>query len=347
MTLADWMAAGREIAVIGLGASGVAATRLLRARGVPVYASDAGSDPDLGAVASGLRQLGAVVELGRHDMERIARSGGVVVSPGVPPDAAPVRAARDAGVPVRAEADLGLEVLEGVPWVAITGTNGKTTTTAMVAHLLAADGRYAVAAGNIGTPVTAVALEDRRPDWMAVELSSFQLHDCHGHRPTVGILTNLSPDHLDRYPGIEAYYADKARLFLHATAASTWVLNQDDAPSVALVGDAPGRRILVSVQGRADAWYDRAAGQLVVFDHPVMPRGDLALLGDHNVANALMAAAAATVAGVGPEALAERLRSFRALAHRLEPVGTVDDVIWINDSKATNIASTEVALAAM
>jgi len=347
MTLAEWQAAGREIAVIGLGASGIAATRLLRARGIPVYASDAGERESLGATAALLRADGAEVEVGRHDLERIARSGGVVVSPGVPPDAAPLMAARSAGVPVRAEADIGLEALAGIPFVAVTGTNGKTTTTALVAHLLLSGGKRAVEAGNIGTPVTAVALEPTPPEWMAVELSSFQLHDCHVHRPTVGILTNLSPDHLDRYPNIAEYHADKARLFLHAEADSTWVLNQDDAPSVALAAGAAGRRVMVSLQGSADAWYDQKRDQLVLHDHPLLPRRELMLLGDHNVANALMAAAAVAVAGVGADALAQGLRSFRALSHRLEPVGTVDGVTWINDSKATNIASTEVALAAM
>lgn len=347
MTLAEWAAAGREIAVVGLGASGIAATRLLRARGIAVYASDAGQGTALEASAAELRTLGAEVEVGRHDLERIARSGGVVVSPGVPPDVAPLHTAREAGVPVRAEADLGLEALAGVPFVAITGTNGKTTTTALVAHLLAAGGFRAVEAGNIGTPVCAVAMAQTPPEWMAVELSSFQLHDCHVHRPAIGILTNLSPDHLDRYATIEEYYGDKARLFLHAEPRSTWVLNQDDAPSVALAAGAAGHRVMVSLRGRADAWFDRDGAQLVLHGDPILPRAELHLLGDHNVANALMAAAAAAVAGVGPEALAMGLRSFRALTHRLEPVGTVGGVVWINDSKATNIASTEVALAAM
>ena len=347
MTLAAWVQAGREIAVVGLGASGVAATRLLRARRLPVYASDLGAGEGLETAAAALRAEGATVELGRHDLDRIARSGGLVLSPGVPPEAPPVQAARHAGVPVRAEADLGLEVLAAVPAVIVTGTNGKTTTTALVEHLLLAAGRRAVATGNIGTPVTEVARHDPLPEWLAVELSSFQLHDCRHHRPVVGILTNLAPDHLDRYPRLEDYYADKARLFLNAGPDSTWVLNADDPGVMAMAEGVAGQRVLVSLDRPADGWYDRAAGRLVLHGRSLLDRAELLLLGDHNVANALMAAAAAAVAGATDAELAAGLRSFRALGHRLEPVADAGGVLWINDSKATNVASTAVALAAM
>lgn len=351
MTLDAWRSGGREIAVVGLGASGEAASRLLHAEGLAVYASDLARDPALRpaleATAAALRALGVSVELGGHDLARIAAAGGVVVSPGVPPEAPPLAAARAAGVPVRAEADLGLECLAGVPWIGITGTNGKTTTTALVAHLLQAGGYRAVAAGNIGTPVTAVALEPIPPDWMAIELSSFQLHDCGPLHPRAGVLTNFSPDHLDRYARLEDYAADKARLFHGATDDAIWIVNADDAPGLGLLVDAAGRRRQVSLHGPADAWYDREAGWLRLGDAPLLRREAFPLLGDHNVANALMAALAAEVAGVDPGAMAAGLESFRALPHRLEPVGTVGGVLWINDSKATNVASTEVALAAM
>lgn len=347
MSLADWRTAGGEVAVIGLGASGEAASALLRREGVPVYASDRETSPALEAIAARLRPMGVEVELGRHDLGRIARATGVVVSPGVPPFAPPVAAARAAGVPVRAEADLGLEMLAGVPCLAVTGTNGKTTTTALTAHLLHAAGRHALAAGNIGTPLCAVAMAPDRPDWLAVELSSFQLHDCTHHRPMVGIVTNLSPDHLDRYPSLAEYYADKRRLFLNAGPDSMWVLNGDDAAVRELAAGVAGRMLTVSLDGPADAWYDRDARLLRLGGQPLLPRDDLHLLGDHNVANALMAALAVGATGVGTSALADGLRTFQPLAHRLEPVGEVEGVLWVNDSKATNVASTMVALAAM
>jgi len=223
-----WRADGREVAVIGLGRSGQAATRLLRARSVPVYASDAGSGAGLDTVALELSDLGAAVDTGMHDLERIRRAVGVVLSPGVPPDAAPVFAARDAGIVVRAEIDLGLEAVEGTPYIATTGTNGKSTVTALVGHLLQSAGRRAEAVGNIGTPLSTIALEESRPDWLSIEFSSFQLHDCPLINPVVGVLTNLSPDHLDRYASLAAYYADKRLLFANAHPESVWVTNADD-----------------------------------------------------------------------------------------------------------------------
>jgi UDP-N-acetylmuramoylalanine--D-glutamate ligase len=336
-----------ETAVIGLGRSGSAVVRLLRRAGRAVYASDAGRSPALEQAAAELAALGAEVEVGGHDLARIGRAALCVVSPGVPPDAPPLLAARLAGVPVRAEADLGLEALEGVPYAAVTGTNGKTTTTALIGHLLGSGGKRAVTAGNIGTPLSQVALGRTLPEAMAVELSSFQLHDMTALRPTVGVLTNLAPDHLDRYPSLEAYYADKARLFQHAGAGSVWVSNADDAASRELVRGIPGRHLGFSTRERSDAWYDRGADRLVVDERPVLDRRELPLLGDHNVANALAAALAVRVMGLDHGAMAEGLRSFRPLAHRMEPVRELAGVLWINDSKATNIASTRVAVAAM
>lgn len=339
--------AAAETAVIGLGLSGSAVVRLLRREGKAVYASDAGRSAALEQSAAELGALGAEVDVGGHDLARIGRAALCVVSPGVPPDAPPLLAARLAGVPVRAEADLGLEALAGVPYVAVTGTNGKTTTTALIAHLLVTGGRGAVAAGNIGTPLCQIALGRTPPEAMAVELSSFQLHDMTALRPTVGVLTNLAPDHLDRYGSLAEYYADKARLFQHASAGSVWVSNADDAASRDLVRGVPGRHLRFSTEQPGDAWYDRAGDRLMLDAVPVVDRAELPLLGDHNVANALAAALAARVMGLEPAALAEGLRSFRPLAHRMEPVRELDGVLWINDSKATNIASTRVAVAAM
>ena len=190
------------MAVIGLGKSGVAATRLLARDGVRVYASDASPTPYAGEAAAALRTLpGVEVELGRHDLDRIRQAVAVVVSPGVPPDAPPLAAARAAGVVIVSEVDLGWRALRatGTQCIAITGTNGKTTTTALIAHLLQASGVPATSGGNIGRPLADLALSAERPRWVAVEMSSFQLHDSPAFAPEVGVLTNLAPDHLDRY----------------------------------------------------------------------------------------------------------------------------------------------------
>src|SRR5206468_9409135 len=137
-------------------------------------------------------------------------------------------------------AELGLEALPGIQYIAVTGTNGKSTTTALIGHLLGRAGRRALAVGNLGTPLSDLALEPVKPEWLAVELSSFQLHDMSGLRPAVGVLTNLSPDHLDRYASLAEYYADKRRLFLNAGAESVWVSNADDPTSQAMVAGVPG-----------------------------------------------------------------------------------------------------------
>lgn len=343
-----------EVAVIGLGRSGRAAALLLRRSGARVYASDAGSSGALESSAQELRGVGVAVDLGRHDLARIGAAALVVASPGVPPSSVPLVAARERGVPIVGEVEVALRLLDRVRYLAVTGTNGKTTTTALAGHLLAALGHDAVAAGNIGTAVAEVALRPTPPAWIALEVSSFQLHDTPGIDPTVGVLTNLSPDHLDRYPSVEEYYADKRLLFRNAHAESHWVVNGEDARSRAMAKGVPGvHHCFALAAPSADAYYDRRADTLMVLDRPLLPRRELALIGDHNVANALAAVLAVAVADPAHQTpaawqrLAEGLRSFRALPHRLEIVGEPDGVLWINDSKATNVSSTAVAIAGM
>jgi UDP-N-acetylmuramoylalanine--D-glutamate ligase len=343
-----------EIAVIGLGRSGVAVARLIAREGGHVYASDAGTSAAVVTAAADLRRAGINAETGSHDLARIAACALVVASPGVPPDAAPLAAARAAGVPVVGELEVALHALRGVPYIAVTGTNGKSTVTAMVAHLLRAVGYEAVAAGNIGRALSDVALQPARPDWLALEISSFQLHDTPGIAPTVGVLTNLSPDHLDRYPSAEAYYADKQLLYRNAKASSVWVMNADDALAGALAEGAKGTRVAFSRSDpRAAAHYDAASDMLVLLGEPFIARAALPLLGWHNVENTLAAVLAVMVADEllqspeGRVALAEAVQGFRGLPHRLELVAEADGVRWINDSKATNVTSARVAIEAM
>ncbi len=341
---------GGVVAVVGLGKSGVAATKLLAREGVRVYASDASEHPYGGDAVAELRQLpGVELDVGRHDLAKIRAARALVVSPGVPPDAAPLAAAREGGVPIVSEIDLGFRALAGAGTraIAVTGTNGKTTTTALVAHLLRVAGLRVEAVGNIGRPLADIAVSGGRYQWLAVEVSSFQLHDSPHFTPEIGIVTNLAPDHLDRYPSVAAYYADKQLLFRNAAAANVWVLNGDDPAVLELARGAPGRRALFSLARPVEAWYDAAERRLRLGGQSLLPRDELRLLGDHNVANALAAALAVHEAGVAPGVIAEGLRSFQALPHRLEPVREVNGVLWINDSKATNIASTVVAVEAM
>jgi UDP-N-acetylmuramoylalanine--D-glutamate ligase len=344
--LERWRAEGVEVAVAGLGRSGQAALTLLAAHGVRGYGSDRGAPSSTASALAGPLTEIAAGE-GGHDLARVARAATLVVSPGIPPDAPVVRAAVEAGIPILAEAQLGLEALGGAAVIAVTGTNGKTTTTALVDHLMRHAGRHSVAAGNIGLPLSAVAVMPDRPEWIAAELSSFQLHDMPDLRPAVGVLTNLAPDHLDRYPDLAAYYADKARLFANAHAGSIWVHNLDDADSRRMVEAVAGRHLAFSTQVRADAWYDRATELLHVGEHVLGSRDEFPLLGDHNVANLLAAALAVHASGVPVSRLVGGLCDVAAMPHRMEPVATVAGVRYINDSKATNLASTRVALVAM
>jgi UDP-N-acetylmuramoylalanine--D-glutamate ligase len=343
-----------EIAVVGLARSGSAAAELLARAGASVYASDAGTGNAVEHAARALEPLGVAVQRGGHDLGRIASSAVVVASPGVPPDAPPLRAARETGRTIVSELEIALQFLPGQRYVAITGTNGKTTTTALVHRLFEGLGYDSVAAGNIGTPLAEVALRATAPDWIALETSSFQLHDTPSIAPAAGVLTNLSANHLDRYASVDEYFGDKALLFRNAGARSVWISNADDPHSQAMVATVPGHHLrFTTAQGAADGYYDRAGDRLVLLGEPLIARRELALLGDHNVGNAL----AAALAVLGADELhrtarsrariADALRGFRALEHRIEPAGTYAGVEWINDSKSTNVASTLVALRGM
>jgi UDP-N-acetylmuramoylalanine--D-glutamate ligase len=348
MSFDRWRATGREAAVIGLGKSGRAAALLLKREGVPVYVSDLSSAPYGGPGAEAeLRAAGIDVQLGGHDLARITRAGICVVSPGVPPAAPPIKAAIDAGVPLVSELDVGYAGLPATKFAVITGTNGKTTTTALTGHLMQAAGIHALTAGNIGMPLAQVALDGNPPAWIALEMSSFQLADTRDLVPAIGATTNLAPDHLDRYPDLESYYRDKDQIYLHACDTSIWVLNGDDAEVNRRAEGKAGTKLQFRIGADADAWYDRERRELVLDRKALLARDELQLFGDHNVANALCAALIASRAGAGREAIAEGLRTFRALKHRMEPVREVGGVLYINDSKATNVSSTKVAVEAL
>lgn len=354
------------MAIIGLGASGAAAARLALAKGGRVYVSDANADASTAARGAALRAAGAAVELGRHDVERVASSGLVVVSPGIAPDAPVLRELRERGVRWVSEPELAFRFFAG-PLIAVTGTNGKTTTTLLVAHLLESSGIRAAAGGNVGgglAPAASdLALLDRPPDWYVLEMSSFQLAAIETFRPDIGVVTNLSPDHLDRYASVDAYYADKARLFENATDESRWVLPAGDEAVERLAKSARGTRYTFESQAASsgaggpsapsagrpnaavlDGWL---ALELEGRSDRLLRAAELPLLGRHNVANALAAALAARLAGAEPAGIAAGLATARPLPHRLEPVVERGGVLWVNDSKATNVAATKSALASL
>lgn len=341
-----------RIAVLGLARSGRAAALLALEQGAEVYASDAGDTPALREAAQAVESAGGRAQLGGHDVDAIAASDLLVVSPGIPPTIPLLSDERVRGVPQVSELEYAWRQLRSRV-IAITGTNGKTTTTALCAHMLREAAMGAQEAGNIGRALSDVAILAEQPEVVVVEASSFQLGGIEHFAPTVGVLTNLAPDHLDRYDSVEAYYADKARLFANAGPDSRWILNADDPKALELAGDAPGTRLHFSVRGPlegdgAGAWLEgevlRARPEHGGETLDLAERSELKLLGGHNIANALAAAAAALAVGADAEGVRRGLRSFTPMAHRLEPVASVDGVQWINDSKATNLESTRVAL---
>lgn len=340
-----------RIGVLGLARSGVAAARLALARGADVYASDFADNEDTREAAEVVRKKGGDAEVGGHDLEKLSRCDRIVLSPGIPASAAVLTAPEISGVPIIAEVEYAYETLEG-PTIAVTGTNGKTTVTSLTAHVLCKANIDARAGGNIGIALSEIAVSEHPPRVVVVETSSFQLGRTRKFAPAVGILTNLAPDHLDWYDSVEEYYADKARLFQNATDESRWILNGEDDAVLRLIGDAPGARYLFRTDSRLPA--DREGGYLaddgwLVLrldgeEHRLIDSSELKILGRHNIGNSLAAALAARLVGAEIEGIAEGLRSFAPLDHRVEPVTERDGVLWVNDSKATNIASTRVGI---
>lgn len=341
-----------RVGVLGLARSGRAAARLALRQGRTVFASDSGDSEDVRAAAEEVRALGGEVEVGGHTPELLGACDVLVVSPGIPPGAAIFAHPAVAAVPRISELEYSYRALDGRV-IAVTGTNGKSTTTSLTSHVLAVAGVDAPAVGNIGAPLADVALREPQPAWVVVEASSFQLADIDTFAPDIGAVTNLSPDHLDRYPDVDAYYADKARLFDNAAPGSRWILNADDPAVLELAEGAAGTRHYVRVGGAPTSttelggWLD-GSGRLVLRgergEQQLLPQHELPLLGIHNVANALFAAVAADLAGASVEAIREGLRTARALPHRLEVIVERDDVLWIDDSKATNVASADVSV---
>jgi UDP-N-acetylmuramoylalanine--D-glutamate ligase len=344
----------QRVGILGLGRSGRAAARLALARGGEVYASDAGDGVELREAAESIRREGGVAQTGGHSTELLAECDLIIISPGIPPTAPVLQDERLRHVPRVSELEFAFRAL-GSRVIGITGTNGKSTTTALTSHILEVHGIDAPAAGNIGVALSEVALRQPQPDWVVVEASSFQLGAVDTFAPDVGVLTNLSPDHLDRYADTGAYYADKKHLFDHARSSSTWVLNAEDAAVLALAGDAPGARLYFRVASQPPAGeqgaYVRGDAELVLVhgstETLLAHTAELKLMGRHNHANALAAALCASAVGVPTDAIAEGLRTFAGLEHRLEIVGEHDGVRWVNDSKATNVGSARVALESM
>jgi UDP-N-acetylmuramoylalanine--D-glutamate ligase len=311
---------------VGLARSGTAAALALRARGEEVIGSDAGApdDPRLAEAAGRLSQAGVEVHLDASGEDLAARARTLIKSPGVPSDAPTVRAARDRGLGVLGELELAWRLLEN-EFIAVTGTNGKTTTTEWIGHIYREAGLEVAVAGNVGTAVTSLVGKIAPAATVVCECSSFQLEDTIAFAPETAVLLNIAPDHLDRHRSLDDYVAAKLRVFANQKPEDV-AIAPDDAP--ALPGGA--RRVVLGA-GPEPALVDASL---------------IGLPGEHNRQNAIAAAATCLERGIKPEAVAAGLQSFGGVAHRLELVAVRDGVSYVNDSKATNVDSTLVALRA-
>jgi len=335
-----------RILVLGMGRSGEAVMRFLAARrdaGEEVVFAlvDEGTGGELEARAAALRAetradvtLASATAAGEWDL--------VVASPGIPPRSPLMRSAVGLGVPVISEVELAWRVTDA-PFVAVTGTNGKTTTTSLLAHLLRGSGIEAQAVGNIGSPAISAAATAQEDTVLVAEVSSFQLALTQRFRPRVAVLLNITPDHVDWHGSVEAYETDKVRVFANMGTGDTAIIDVDDPRSAVWAERVAARGVeVVRVSGATSATsgahleHDTLTVTRGGVHTKLVPVGELGIRGRHNVSNALAAAAAALVMGASSAAVSDGLRSFAPIEHRLEPVGAVRGVEYFNDSKATN-----------
>jgi UDP-N-acetylmuramoylalanine--D-glutamate ligase len=326
------------VLVVGLGRSGVAAARLAAADGAAVTVTDLRAEPELAGALSQLPPgLRAVV--GGHPEACLDGIDLVVVSPGVAPRAGILESARRRGLEILTEVEFAWRHRMAAPLVAVTGSNGKSTVTTLVAEMLRVAGFEVAAGGNLGTAASQLVLDGGWDRWV-LEVSSFQAELLTAMAPEVAVFLNLSQDHLERHPDLGSYLAAKRRLFAFQSADDVAVLNADDAASAETTTAA--RRRSFSVMGTADAWLD---GDRLTVDSQVVTTVDRVRLGgSHNLANILAACLAAGAVGAQPNAMASAVEVFQGLEHRHRTVAEADGVRWIDDSKATNVGATLAAL---
>jgi len=328
--------------VVGLARSGVAAAEALLARGERVYGTDSGNPAGAGRLA----ELGVELELNGDGTDLLDSVNAVLKSPGVPNAAPAIKAARAAGKQVIGELELGWRLLPN-RFVAITGTNGKTTVTEWLGHVWTEAGRPHVVAGNIGTPLAAQP-GDLDPEATVIcECSSFQLEDSVAFAPEVAVLLNASPDHLDRHGSFEDYLDAKLRIFANQPAGATALIDVDDPGLAGLEVPGGSTRAGFGIDGCTEP--DPCAvtvvgGNVADAEGPLLPAAEVALPGEHNLRNAMAVAAVALAAGIDRAAVSAGLRSFAGVPHRLERIAEIDGVAYVNDSKATNVAAASAAL---
>jgi UDP-N-acetylmuramoylalanine--D-glutamate ligase len=345
--MAEMELAGKRVLVVGLGRSGVAAAFFLEEKGARVTVSDAKTEDQLRELIPSLLDRGVAVEAGRHGERTFRDQDLIVVSPGVPYDEPHLQQARSLGVPVIGEVELAARFLQG-HIVAITGSNGKTTTTTLAGEILAQAGLKTQVGGNIGKPVIEMLAGATADTWNVLEISSFQLETIETFHPRIAVVLNVTPDHLDRHRTFAGYVAAKARIFENQGAQDFAVLNLDDATCVSLAQRVAAQVLGFSRREPVKAGAYLHAGRIFYRDaqgeHEVMPVADIPLKGAHNHENVLAAVCVALLAGCKTAQVRAAVQGFRAVEHRLEFVARINGVEYYNDSKATNVDATIKAL---
>ena len=338
---------GKRVLVVGLGKSGVASALFMKAHGARVTVSDTKSGDELRNEIPVLLDNGITVETGGHGDRTFQGQDLIVVSPGVPVDAPPLVQARSLGESVIGEIELAAQFLPG-PIVAITGSNGKTTTTTLTGEIMTASGFPALVGGNIGTPAISLAERAKPGTVIVLEISSFQLETIQSFRPKVAVVLNVTPDHLDRHRTFEIYAAAKTRIFENQQSEDCAVLNADDLTCVAMSKKTRAQVYWFSRQNEVErgAWVRE--GNIVFRDgsgqREIMQVTEIPLKGAHNLENVLAAVCASVLMGCAAEKIRQAVHEFKAVEHRLEFVASIGGVDYYNDSKATNVDATIKAL---
>lgn len=340
----DWK--DKRVAVIGLARSGLAAARKLKEIGADPFLTDIRSKEELKDIITIISDF--EYELGEHS-GKILNNKLIIVSPGVPLDIPILEKAREKEIPIWSELEFGFQLVKDTSSkiIAITGSNGKSTTTSLIHHILKESGKNALLAGNIGLPFTSFPIEKGEYDFIVLEVSSFQLDAIERFKPDIAVLLNITPDHLNRYHTFDAYRSSKLRIFENQTENNFAILNYDDDECKQLNKTGLSKKIFFSVKEKVNekVWFQDDKIWIKSVDMTShLFSNDLPIRGLHNISNAVASSLVGVLCGLKPDQIIAALKSFKGLEHRLEWVAEIDERIFINDSKATNCVSVEKAL---
>ncbi len=338
---------GKKISVFGMARSGMAVARLLSKNGAEVFITDIKEENELNSELQELKKLNISFEIGSHSQEAISHKDYIILSPGISSDIPILKEAKNMGLPMFSEIEVAFWLCQA-QIVGITGSNGKTTTSALVGQILEEDNRECRVAGNIGVPFSSVVEDVSSQGIIVVELSSFQLENIEEFKPEVAALLNVSPDHLDRYPDLKSYSEVKLRIFENQTPQDFALFNLDDDYSMKIKDHPNAREIFFSTTKEVDRGAFIKNGEMVLRSdgktEKISNAEEIGIKGPHNLSNAACACAIAGILGVKKESIGEALKSFKGVEHRLEEVRMISGIRFVNDSKATNVRSLWYAL---